>query len=88
MPMARSPGSTRSSRRRRHHFPVKQGGLAAQQAAAAAQAVGAWLGAALTPRPFKPVLRGLLFTGDEDRFLRAAIGGGDGDGTTMVNGSS
>jgi sulfide:quinone oxidoreductase len=66
-------------------FPVKQGGLAAQQADAAAQAIAAWLGTALTPRAFKPVLRGLLFTGDEDRFLRAAIGGGEGDGTTTVN---
>ena len=66
-------------------FPVKQGGLAAQQADAAAQAVAAWLGAPLTPRPFKPVLRGLLFTGDEDRFLRTAVGGGEGDGTTTVN---
>jgi sulfide:quinone oxidoreductase len=66
-------------------FPVKQGGLAAQQADAVAQAVAAWLGAPLTPRPFKPVLRGLLFTGDEDRFLRTGIGGGEGDGTTAVN---
>lgn len=66
-------------------FPVKQGGLAAQQADAAAQAAAAWLGAPLTPRPFKPVLRGLLFTGDEDRFLRSAIGGGEGDGTSTVN---
>jgi sulfide:quinone oxidoreductase len=65
-------------------FPVKQGGLAAQQADSAAQAAAAWLGAPLTPRPFRPVLRGLLFTGDEDRFLRAAIGGGEGDGTTTV----
>ena len=65
-------------------FPVKQGGLAAQQADAVAQAVGAWLGAPLTPRPFKPVLRGLLFTGDENRFLRTGIGGGEGDGTTAV----
>ena len=36
----------------------------------------------MTPRPFRPVLRGLLFTGDEDRFLRTGIGGGEGDGTS------
>ena len=66
-------------------FPVKQGGLAAQQADAVAQAVAAWLGAPLTPRPFKPVLRGLLFTGDEDRFLRTGIGGDEGDGATGVD---
>jgi sulfide:quinone oxidoreductase len=63
-------------------FPVKQGGLAAQQADAVAQSVAAAVGAAVTPRPFKPVLRGLLFTGDEDRFLRSSIGGGEGDGTS------
>jgi hypothetical protein len=28
------------------------------------------------------VLRGLLFTGDDDRFLRTSIGGGEGDGTS------
>jgi sulfide:quinone oxidoreductase len=55
-------------------FPVKQGGLAAQQADAVAQSVAAALGAPLAPRPFKPVLRGLLFTGDEDRFLRTSAG--------------
>jgi sulfide:quinone oxidoreductase len=63
-------------------FPVKQGGLAAQQADAVAQSVAAALGAPLAPRPFKPVLRGLLFTGDDDRFLRTSIGGGEGDGTS------
>jgi sulfide:quinone oxidoreductase len=61
-------------------FPVKQGGLAAQQADAVAEAVAARLGAPVTPRPFKPVLRGKLFTGGEDVFLRSAIGGGEGDG--------
>ena len=63
-------------------FPVKQGGLAAQQADAVAEAVAASFGAPLTPRPFRPVLRGLLITGGEDRFLRAGLGGGEGDGTT------
>ncbi|HET9740179.1 MAG TPA: hypothetical protein VFP78_18825 [Solirubrobacteraceae bacterium] len=63
-------------------FPVKQGGLAAQQADAVAEAVAAAFGAPLTPRPFRPVLRGLLLTGGEDRFLRAGLGGGEGDGAT------
>jgi sulfide:quinone oxidoreductase len=60
-------------------FPVKQGGLAAQQADAVAEAVAARLGAEVTPHPFKPVLRGRLFTGGEDHFMRSAIGGGEGD---------
>ena len=63
-------------------YPVKQGGLAAQQADAVAEAVAAAFGAPVTPRPFRPVLRGLLLTGSEDRFLRAALGGGEGDAET------
>ncbi len=63
-------------------FPVKQGGLAAQQADTVARSVAAALGGSLAPRPFRPVLRGRLFTGDEDRFLRSAIGGGEGEGTS------
>lgn len=63
-------------------YPVKQGGLAAQQADAVAEAVAASFGAPVTPRPFRPVLRGLLFTGSEDRFLRATLGGGEGDAET------
>jgi len=51
-------------------FPVKQGGIAAQQAEAAAEAIAARSGAALTPRAFEPVLRGLLLTGTHPRYLR------------------
>jgi sulfide:quinone oxidoreductase len=50
-------------------FPVKQGGLAAQQADAVAAAIAAHLGAPVTPAPFRPVLRGMLFTGDDPHFL-------------------
>ena len=53
-------------------FPIKQGGIAAQQAVAVAQAIAADAGAGNTPEPFEPVLRGLLLTGDDERFLRAA----------------
>jgi sulfide:quinone oxidoreductase len=52
-------------------FPIKQGGLAAQQADAVAAAVAAELGALERPKPFQPVLRGLLLTGAEPRYLRA-----------------
>jgi sulfide:quinone oxidoreductase len=55
-------------------FPVKQGGLAAQQADAVAEHVAAHYGAAVTPQPFTPVLRGMLFTGDRPRFLGSAPG--------------
>lgn len=51
-------------------FPVKQGGLAAQQADAAAEAIAAAAGVEIDPKPFVPVLRGLLLTGGEPHFLR------------------
>jgi sulfide:quinone oxidoreductase len=57
-------------------FPIKHGGLAAQQADAAAEAIAARLGAAVSPTPFHPVLRGLLLTGSEPRYLEAPVGAG------------
>jgi sulfide:quinone oxidoreductase len=54
-------------------FPVKQGGIATQQADAAAEAIAAAAGVDLAPRPFRPVLRGLVLTGAEPRYLRAEI---------------
>jgi len=55
-------------------FPLKQGGIAAQQADAAAQTIAAALGADTVPRPFTPVLRGLLLTGDQPSYFRAYPG--------------
>jgi CBS domain-containing protein len=43
-------------------FPVKQGGLAARQAHTAAEQIAAGYGACLDRAPFRPVLRGMLFT--------------------------
>jgi sulfide:quinone oxidoreductase len=57
-------------------YPVKHGGLAAQQAEAAAEAIAAEAGVEVTPRPFRPVLRGLLLTGARPRYLRAELEGG------------
>jgi sulfide:quinone oxidoreductase len=59
-------------------FTIKQGGLAAQQADAAAEALAASVGARVTPRPFRPVLRGLLVVGGAARYMRAS-GAGDGN---------
>lgn len=64
-------------------FPVKQGGLAAQQARAAAETIAARAGADVTPRPFRPVLRGLLLTGAAPAYLRAGLSGGAGE-TSIV----
>jgi sulfide:quinone oxidoreductase len=51
-------------------FPVKQGGIAAQQADAAAEAIAARAGADVEPRPFQPVLRGVLLTGRGQHWMR------------------
>ena len=50
-------------------FPVKQGGIATQQADAVAEAIAADVGADVEARPFEPVLRGVLWTGREPRYL-------------------
>jgi sulfide:quinone oxidoreductase len=52
-------------------WPLKQGGLAAQQADVAAASIAAWAGAPVQAAPFRPVLRGLLLTGEQPVFLRA-----------------
>jgi sulfide:quinone oxidoreductase len=52
-------------------FPLRQGGLAAQQADAVAENIAAELGAAVKPRPFAPVLRGLLMTGGAPLYVRS-----------------
>ena len=56
--------------------PIKQGGVATQQADAVAEAIAARVGAPVEARPFRPVLRGLLLTGAEPRFMRAELSGG------------
>ena len=57
-------------------YPVKHGGLAAQQADAVAEVIAAQAGAVRLPEPFRPVLRGLLLTGDRPLYLRAELGAG------------
>jgi sulfide:quinone oxidoreductase len=50
----------------------KQGGLAAQQADVVAEQIAWRVGAEHAPRPYRPVLRGLLRTANGPRYLRAA----------------
>ena len=64
-------------------FPVKQGGIATQQADAAARTIAARAGSPIEAEPFRPVLRGLLLTGDSARFMRAQIAGGHGDSSDV-----
>ncbi len=69
-------------------FPIKQGGIATQQADTAAEVIAAEAGASVEPKPFRPVLRGVLLTGKRPEFLRAALIGGKGEtsavGTTPL----
>ena len=66
------------------NFPIKQGGLGTQQADAAAAHIAHSLGAAVSPEPFRPVLRGKLITGDESLHLRSDVaGGGGGDEASL-----
>jgi len=60
-------------------FPVKQGGLAAQEADAAAEAIAALAGADIEPRPFHPVLRGVVLTGRGRQWIRSDVESGETD---------
>lgn len=62
------------------NFPIKQGGLATQQADAAAKDICADAGAPVARDPFRPVLRGMLLTGGQPRFLR-----GDAEGESRFS---
>ena len=56
----------------------KQGGLASQQADVVADQIAWRAGAEHPPRPYRPVLRGLLRTAGGPRYLRAEPPGGGG----------
>src|SRR5437763_8170250 len=64
-------------------FPVKQGGLASQQADAAAESIAAVAGVDLEPRPYRPVLRGMMLVGRGQQWMRHDLAGGGGEGTTV-----
>jgi sulfide:quinone oxidoreductase len=65
-------------------FPVKQGGIAAQQGDVIAEAIAADLGCDLDPKPFEPVLRGVLWTGEQPRYLYGHLTGGHGETSSMT----
>ncbi|MEK6278357.1 MAG: FAD-dependent oxidoreductase [Actinomycetota bacterium] len=61
------------------NFPIKHGGLGTQQADAAAEHIAADLGADVEPKPFRPIVRGKLITGDESLYMQQDAGGGGGE---------
>lgn len=65
------------------NFPVKQGGISAQQADAAAEAIAVAVGALAEAKPFEPVLRGVLWTGGEPRYVYGVLGGGHGETSVL-----
>ncbi|HWO17107.1 MAG TPA: FAD-dependent oxidoreductase [Solirubrobacterales bacterium] len=66
-------------------FPVKQGGIAAQQADVAAEAIAAEIGAPADSRPFDPILRGTLWTGEGPRYLYGRLTGGHGETSELTD---
>lgn len=64
-------------------FPVKQGGIATQQADVVAEAIAAEAGADVDPRPFDPILRGVLWTGGGPRYLYGRPTGGYGEMSSL-----
>ncbi|HEY5046234.1 MAG TPA: FAD-dependent oxidoreductase [Solirubrobacteraceae bacterium] len=66
-------------------FPVKHGGLGCQQADAVAESIASLAGAPVSPKPFHPVIRGMLLTGDKPMYLTARITGGQGFGSEVTD---
>lgn len=64
-------------------FPVKQGGIATQQADGAAEVIAAQIGGQLEPQPFEPILRAVLLTGEEPKYLYGRLSGGHGETSTF-----
>ena len=62
---------------------IKQGGIATQQADTVATAIAARSGSSVEPKPFRPVLRGMLLTGDGARFMRNEVTGGAGESSEI-----
>lgn len=66
-------------------FPVKQAGLACQEADLVAAAICADLGIDVPELPSSPVLRGVLWSGDGDQFLRRDLAGGHDESQGSVS---
>jgi sulfide:quinone oxidoreductase len=58
-------------------FAIKQGGVAAQQADLVAALIARAAGAAVAEPQSRPLLRAVLFTGEDPLYLRATVTGGE-----------
>jgi len=54
-------------------YPIKHGGIAAQQADAVAATIAASIGVGVAPGPLRPVIRGMLLTGEDTVYLEAQL---------------
>jgi sulfide:quinone oxidoreductase len=64
--------------------PIKQGGLAAQMGEVVARQIASEAGAEVEVGPFRPVLRGMLLTGDTPRYLRTELTEGENPEATIA----
>lgn len=64
-------------------FPVKQGGIATQLADVVAETIASEAGAGIEPAPFDPILRGVLWTGVEHRYLYGRLTGRHGETSSL-----
>ncbi len=64
-------------------FPIKQGGVATQQADCVAETIAAEAGVEIHPRPFDPILRGVLWAGTAPRYLYGRPTGGHGETSSL-----
>jgi sulfide:quinone oxidoreductase len=66
------------------NFAIKQGGIACQQADAAAEAIAARAGVAIEPTNFAPVLRAVLLTEYDARWLQRDLSTADAGSSTAT----
>ena len=65
-------------------YPIKHGGIAAQQADVVAATIAARAGLGSLPAPLRPVLRGMLLTGEDTLYVEAELVG-DGEFQSTVS---
>jgi sulfide:quinone oxidoreductase len=65
-------------------YPIKHGGIAAQQADTVAATIAARIGIGAVPEPLRPVLRGMLLTGEATIYLEAQLAS-DGEFRSTVS---